>query len=47
MFESTLKLMESQLGPDHPTTLRSRTNLASAYLSAGRTADAINCTRRR
>jgi tetratricopeptide (TPR) repeat protein len=29
------------LGPDHPDTLQSRTNLAAAYWSAGRTAEAI------
>src|SRR5262249_62126149 len=41
MHESTLKLMESKLGPDHPNTLVSRNNLASAYGDAGRTDDAI------
>ena len=29
------------LGPDHPDTLTSRNNLASAYQSAGRLAEAI------
>jgi serine/threonine-protein kinase len=32
---------EGRLGPDHPQTLTSRSNLASAYLAAGRTAEAI------
>ena len=33
--------MERILGPDHPDTLASRTNLASAYRAAGRLAEAI------
>ena len=33
--------MESKLGPDHPDTLASRNNLATAYRAAGRTAEAI------
>ena len=37
----TLKLRESKLGPDHPDTLKSRNNLANAYWSAGRNAEAI------
>ena len=32
---------EQALGPDHPDTLASRNNLASAYRAAGRTAEAI------
>jgi tetratricopeptide (TPR) repeat protein len=32
---------ERLLGPDHPDTLASRTNLANAYRDAGRTAEAI------
>jgi tetratricopeptide (TPR) repeat protein len=32
---------ETALGPDHPDTLASRNHLASAYLAAGRTAEAI------
>jgi tetratricopeptide (TPR) repeat protein len=32
---------ERILGPDHPNTLGSRNNLAGAYASAGRTAEAI------
>ena len=41
MHEETLKLRESKLGPDHPDTLTSRNNLALAYRTAGRTAEAI------
>ena len=41
MYEATLKLRESKLGPDHPDTLTSRNNLASAYQAAGRIAEAI------
>jgi tetratricopeptide (TPR) repeat protein len=33
--------MEARLGPDHPDTLTSRSNLALAYQFAGRTAEAI------
>jgi len=33
--------METKLGPDHPDTLTSRSNLAKAYFSAGRTAEAL------
>jgi len=35
LFEETLKLMKAKLGPDHPTTLTSMNNLASAYKDAG------------
>ena len=37
----TRKLREAKLGPDHPDTLISRNNLATAYRAAGRTAEAI------
>jgi Tetratricopeptide repeat len=33
--------LERVLGPDHPSTLASRNNLAGAYLEAGRAAEAI------
>jgi hypothetical protein len=33
--------MERILGPDHPDTMKSRNNLANAYQSAGRAAEAI------
>ena len=39
--QATLKAQEAKLGPDHPDTLNSRNNLAAAYWSAGRTAEAI------
>src|SRR4051794_18066041 len=39
LHEATLKLLESNLGPDPPDTLASRNNLASAYESLGRWAD--------
>jgi tetratricopeptide (TPR) repeat protein len=41
MLEATLKMRESKLGPDHPDRLISRNNLPSAYVAAGRTAEAI------
>ncbi len=41
MQEETLKLYESTLGLDHPHTLTCRNNLANAYITAGRTGDAI------
>ena len=41
MDEATLKLSESKLGTDHPSTLTSRNSLAQDYLAAGRTAEAI------
>jgi hypothetical protein len=36
--EQTLAARERVLGPDHPHTLTSRNNLASAYQAAGRAA---------
>jgi serine/threonine protein kinase len=36
-----LELYQARLGPEHPDTLQSRHNLAVAYHSAGRTAEAI------
>ncbi|WP_250285258.1 MULTISPECIES: FxSxx-COOH system tetratricopeptide repeat protein [unclassified Frankia] len=36
-----LALTETRLGPDHPDTLTSRNNLAGAYQTAGRVAQAI------
>ncbi len=30
-----------ELGPDHPSTLSTRNNLAAAYMADGRTAEAI------
>ena len=42
MQEQTLAAMERVLGLDHPSTLRSRGNLADAYRDAGRTAEAKN-----
>ncbi len=41
LHEATLKARETKLGPDHPHTLNSRSNLARAYLTAGRTSEAI------
>jgi hypothetical protein len=40
MHEATLKLMESKLGLDHPSTVTSRNNLAACYHAAGRIAEA-------
>jgi tetratricopeptide (TPR) repeat protein len=42
MHEATLKFMESKLGPDHPSTLTTRNNLAQAYADAGHSTEAIN-----
>jgi tetratricopeptide (TPR) repeat protein len=39
--ERLLAEQETSLGPDHPDTLHTRSNLAYAYHSAGRTAEAI------
>ena len=36
-----VKLEELKLGPDHPETLRTRQNLAEAYVTAGRIFDGI------
>jgi hypothetical protein len=35
LFEQTLAAFAGVLGPDHPKTLISRANLASAYRDAG------------
>ena len=40
MHEQTLAARERTLGPDHPSTLQSRNNLAIAYRDAGRGDDA-------
>ena len=42
LHEETLADRERVLGPDHPDTLKSRNNLASAYQEAGRTAEAMS-----
>jgi tetratricopeptide (TPR) repeat protein len=39
--EQTLELRERVLGPEHPDTLASRSNLANGYRAAGRNDDAI------
>jgi hypothetical protein len=39
--EPLLADYERVLGPDHPSTLTSRNNLAAAYRAAGRAAEAI------
>jgi len=36
LYEETLKLMKSKLGPDHPDTLTSMSNLAAGYQAAGK-----------
>ena len=41
LYERTLADRERVLGADHPSTLRSRNNLANGYESAGRLDDAI------
>jgi hypothetical protein len=45
MGEETLKLSAAKLGPDHPITLKSRNNLAAAYESLSRWADAESLRR--
>ena len=41
LHERTLADQERILGPDHPSTMTSRNNLAFAYRAAGRAAEAI------
>jgi tetratricopeptide (TPR) repeat protein len=41
LFERTLADRERVLGPDHPSTLTARGNLAIAYRDAGRVAEAM------
>ncbi len=41
LHQQTLAASERMLGPDHPDTLASRNNLATAYHEAGRAAEAI------
>ncbi len=36
LFEQTLEILEAKLGPDHPDTLQSMTNLAQAYGDSGK-----------
>src|SRR4051812_45483040 len=40
-YERTLEAFERILGPDHPSTLSSRNNLAAAYSDAGRLTEAV------
>ena len=47
MHEATLKHPESKLGPDHPSTLLSRSNLAVAYRSPAAPPRRSRCMRRR
>ena len=42
MHEQALAARERVLGPDHPDTLQSRNNLATAYRAAGRLDEAIS-----
>ena len=39
--EQTLEVRERVLGPEHPSTLTSRANLAIGYRAAGRNDDAV------
>jgi len=41
LFEQTLAVLQSEVGPDHPDTLILQNNLATAYQDAGRLAEAI------
>ena len=40
LYEETLEAMVKVLGPEHPDTLSSRSNLILSYRQAGRDADA-------
>jgi tetratricopeptide (TPR) repeat protein len=42
LLETTDRLRGQTLGPDHPSTLRDQSNLASAYRQSGRNQDAID-----
>ena len=46
-YQSTLEVMNTKLGPDHPYRLTVRNNLADALMSVGRTAEASPCSRPR
>ena len=46
LLESALADRERLVGPDHPTTLTSRNNLAMAYHYEGRTAEAVTAYER-
>jgi tetratricopeptide (TPR) repeat protein len=41
LYEQTLELRKAKLGPEHPDTLTSMSNLAVAYQTAGRLAEAL------
>ena len=41
MYEETLRLMSAKLGPEHPHTLTSMDNLATAYRKARRLDQAV------
>ena len=41
LYEEVLKLKKAKLGPNHPGTLMTMNNLAGAYLSSGRTDEAV------
>ena len=45
-LSDAVHLLNETLGPDHPTTLASRNNLANAYRSAGRLKQAIDLHKR-
>jgi hypothetical protein len=45
LFEESLKRLKAKLGPDHPDTLTSMSNLAGAYLDARRWAEAEKTAR--
>ena len=42
LYEQALAARERVLGPDHPSTLQSRSNLATAYRAAGRLDEATS-----
>ena len=46
LYEQTLADCERVLGPDHPSTLTSRGNLAHAYHAARRLSDAVAMSER-
>jgi len=46
MFTRALSIAEAALGPDHPTVATRLGNLAAAYSTLGRTADALSAASR-
>ena len=43
MLEETLAVRKAKLGPEHPTTLDTQSDLAINYCNAGRQSDGVRC----